>query len=275
MTPDTKKVAVVAIARNEEPFLDEWLLYHRLIGADHFFIYDDNIAPGLEEFLSPHKGYTTVIRWHDIHQNFSSLRSDRQTKAYTHAAEHLLTGYQWAAFIDIDEFIVLDKHRNLKEFIVSLKKTRIITLDWHIFGHNGHYENPTRPITSALTRRKLSPAKTWKCIARCDTIMGFGTPHLCKRTRGHRTEAGDSAHINHYMCRSFTNWMSRPDRGEACDVPLDPTNNWKRTKEGCLRRFVTDVALDWNEHVDEYMLKFKPELERAIRTINGTRKKRK
>ena len=76
------KIAVVAIARDEKSFMDEWLLYHRLVGIDHFFIYDDDPIPGLQEFLQPHESYTTVIRWHDKHQAFPGKRGNRQTQAY-------------------------------------------------------------------------------------------------------------------------------------------------------------------------------------------------
>ena len=287
------KIAIVAMVRNERPFMDEWLLYHRLIGTDHFFIYDDDLTPGLEEFLSPHKEYTTVIRWHGVHQDFTSLHGDKQTKAYTHATGHFLAGYQWAAFIDIDEFIVLDRHNKLDEFMASLGDAPEISLRRQLFGHNGHYENPQALVTSELTRRRLNPEPdcNGKSIIRCDTIAGFRSVHHCelkhkhqsKRRHKHRHQheqkqwterqpkSSDTAHINHYICRSFTRWMDRPDRGYACDV-IKPTA-WEFNKEGCLRMFVEAVAVDCNEHVDEQMLRFKPELEQAIETINEARKK--
>ena len=48
----TDRIAVVAIARDEKSFIDEWLLYHHLIGVDHFLVYDDDPNPGLKEFLT-------------------------------------------------------------------------------------------------------------------------------------------------------------------------------------------------------------------------------
>lgn len=264
---------MVAIARDEMPFMDEWLLYHRLIGTNHFFIYDDDLAPGLEEFLRPYSKYTTVIRWHGVHQDFTSLHGDKQTKAYTHATGHFLAGYQWAAFIDIDEFIVLDKHNNLDEFVASLGDAPEISLKRQLFGHNGHYEDPQGLVTSELTRRRLSleAEGNGKCIVRCDEIAGFKSVHHCELKHRHRLESSNTAHINHYICRSFTRWMSRPDRGYACDV-IKPTA-WEFNKEGCLRMFVETLAVDWNEHIDEHMLKFKPQLEQTIKAIHETREK--
>ena len=47
------KVAVVVIARDEKPFLDEWLVYHRRLGVDHFFVYDDEPDLSISGFLKP------------------------------------------------------------------------------------------------------------------------------------------------------------------------------------------------------------------------------
>ncbi len=33
-------ICAVAIVRDENPFLDEWIAYHHLLGIDHFFLYD-------------------------------------------------------------------------------------------------------------------------------------------------------------------------------------------------------------------------------------------
>jgi hypothetical protein len=284
---NSEKIAIVAIVRDEEPFLDEWLLYHHLfVKVDHFFVYNDNPAPGLQDFLQPHAEYATVTGWHDQHQNFSSPRGDRQTKAYLHALGHHLPEYRWVTFVDVDEFIVLKKHDDVKSFLASLGNAPAITLNWHKFGHCGHYENPRGLVTAKLTRRKLLPSVSYKNITRCDAIRDIQSAHRCALKHGRPIDANgktfrskiypgitDAAHINHYMCRSFSHWMNRANQGYTCDVPKLPENTWRDTKEGCLRKFVEEVALDWNEHVDEEMLKYKPTLEREVEAIRQIRDK--
>ena len=258
----TDKIAVVAIARDEKPFMDEWLLYHRLIGVDHFLVYDDDPNPGLQEFLNPHREYTTVLRWYD-----PKTVGTQQLLAYRDALNYRLSDFQWVAFIDLDEFIVLDKHANLKEFIASLGDASAARIIWHRFGHNGRYDDPTL-VTAELTRRKLLPCTNrWKSLTRCDAIANITCVHNCDLKQGYSFEVTDAAHINHYMCRSFTRWMNRPERGDANDLLLTTKNAWKHTKRGCLRKFVERVALDWNEHEDKSMLKFKQSLEQAITAI--------
>jgi hypothetical protein len=44
---------------------------------------------------------------------------------------------------------------------------------------------------------------------------------------------------------------------------------WRLTEESCLRKFVTTVAFDKNEFVDEYMLKFKDDIESGIKKMRN------
>lgn len=43
-------VAIVAIARNEGQYINEWIEYHASLGFDHFYIFDNSF--GNEERLS-------------------------------------------------------------------------------------------------------------------------------------------------------------------------------------------------------------------------------
>ena len=47
-------LAVVAILKNEAPYVKEWLDYHLLAGADHFFLYDNESPDNLKEVLQPY-----------------------------------------------------------------------------------------------------------------------------------------------------------------------------------------------------------------------------
>ncbi|HTH82998.1 MAG TPA: glycosyltransferase family 2 protein, partial [Mucilaginibacter sp.] len=60
---DTQTICCVAILKNEQRFLDEWLVYHKMIGIDHFFLYDHEREQKLKDFLTPHADYLTVINY--------------------------------------------------------------------------------------------------------------------------------------------------------------------------------------------------------------------
>jgi hypothetical protein len=265
------KVAVVAIVRGEKPFLDEWLVYHRLLGVDHFFVYDDEPDLSVGGFLKPHFPHVTVVPWFERHRNLPGR--NKQTKAYTHALANGLGLFEWVMYLDVDEFLLLKRHSTIQEFLSGFDRSvSSVSLNWMVFGHNGFYEDPPGLVTSALTKRMLLPSSRCKSISRCADIVRVESAHRVVLGRGSRVGATGSAFtesqanpgdvdvacVNHYQCRSFSRWMGRFDRGFAADDPVGmyPVNDWKRSREGCLRQFVTVVAAKHNEIVDPTMLKY-------------------
>jgi len=267
-------LAIVTTVRDEKPFMDEWLLYHKMIGADHFFLYDDEPGLPLEAFCAPHQGYVTVTPLHGLSKKLPG--ECRQNQAYTHALNQFLGKYKWVAFIDVDEFIVLRQHENLEDFLLSLDKdTHAVSLCWRMFGHCGFYKDPKGLVTANLVRRKRETDARVKTISKCDSISSFVSQHWAELKEGRRIEISDEiAHVNHYQCRSFGRHMARVDRGDCTFTGEgnDPTTipkglQWKLDKEACLRYFVEKVALNHNELIDDHMLKYKPALEEAIKNL--------
>jgi hypothetical protein len=263
-------ICVVAILKDEERFLDEWLAYHRLIGVDHFFLYDDAAEQPLRALAARHAEYVTVVDWSK--DDLSLAGDTRQLRAYVHALGLLPPDCSWVSFIDGDEFIVLRKHASLRDFLAAFGRFGSVRLNWHVFGHNGHFDDPEGLVTAALTRRMAAPSIRTKSITRPQLIRGIGNAQWCHLRRGwkHADANGrrhtdvlypgktDVAHVNHYQCRSFRNWMSRVERGDVSfdreNVP--PEHRWRLYEDECLRQFVETVAKDKNERVDEYMLRW-------------------
>ena len=45
------KIAVCAIFKDEAPYLLEWLAFHKMIGVDLFFLYDNDSSDGGSELI--------------------------------------------------------------------------------------------------------------------------------------------------------------------------------------------------------------------------------
>ena len=43
--------SLCAIAKNEDHYIEEWLCFHRAVGVQHFFIYDNDSVKSLRELL--------------------------------------------------------------------------------------------------------------------------------------------------------------------------------------------------------------------------------
>jgi hypothetical protein len=260
-------VCMVAILKDETPFLAEWICYHRLLGVDHFVLYDNDWNLPLKDYLAPLRDWVTVVDWPGDHAKKPG--SACQTSAYMHALMRIRGAYRWVAYLDGDEFIVLRKHRTLPEFLLSFREAAAVYLNWYQFGHNGYFNDPSGLLTSALTRRHRTASSQFKAITRVDAIQSIWTPHFCVLQDGLAPvdangrafspevypEKTGVAHVNHYRCRSFSRWMARAKRGDAMGRKhLNPPDLWRLDEAGLLRQFVEVVAKEDNELVDEYML---------------------
>ncbi|HTH82121.1 MAG TPA: glycosyltransferase family 92 protein, partial [Mucilaginibacter sp.] len=255
-------------------FLDEWLVYHKMIGIDHFFLYDHEREQKLKDFLTPHADYLTVINYWETGVE-AEQQQDAQDYAYTHALNNYIKPYNWVVFLDADEFLVFKAHSSVKEFLLDFKNEVSISLNWHMFGHNGFFNDPTRLITSSLNRRMLWPFSDVKTITKTDAIAAINNPHYCELKYGIRVDANKRpyvdevyegktqvAHVNHYHCRSFKTWMKRAERGHA-NYSLKPYF----TVESCLRLFA-ELTRDKNEHVDDFMLQYAYTINKQINHLN-------
>lgn len=277
------------MAKDEDPFVDEWLAYHRLIGVDHFYLYDNDSRTQLRAVVAPHAAYVTVIDWPGQHADLpgreprgptSHLRNN-QTKAYEDSLRHLRE--EWVAFIDLDEFIVLRRHATIQGFLAAFTDAGAVRLSWHYFGHDGHFETPEGLVIATHLRRRVEPARMHKSISRAKAILSIPNAHDCVLARPHDRAVDANgrpyspggypaktavAHVNHYPYRSFRDFMRRAERGEAAftreTAPAD--QRWRFEAEGRLRKFVED-ARDMNELVDEYMLRFVEPIRAHLRGI--------
>jgi glycosyltransferase involved in cell wall biosynthesis len=280
---DGNNVAIVAILRDEGPFLKEWIAYHHVIGVDHFFLYDHSSNLSLRKLFSRQAAYITVFDWPDDHV-LSFPRNKRQTSAYNDSIQYVKGAYQWVAFIDGDEFVVLRRHENLKVFLASFpKETGAVFLNWHIFGHNGYYEDPPELVIKALTRRMVIPSVQSKSISRVDSVTYMKTAHEpCLKGDWKIFDANgknfnkdiypgktEIAHINHYVCRSFKRWMNRIKRGNfGHDKENIPAHyKWRFNEELLLKKFVQTIAKNGNELVDDFMHRFEKPVQEAIEKL--------
>ena len=100
--PPRRLAAVLATARNEGPYLLDWIAHHRTVGFEHVVIYSNDNDDGSDDLLGrlAELGEITWVR------NELSPVSRAQWKAYGHAFKVLpdLVDYRWTMVLDIDEY---------------------------------------------------------------------------------------------------------------------------------------------------------------------------
>ncbi len=91
-------LAIVAILKNEGPYLKEWLDYHLLAGVDHFYLYDNESPDNQAEVAKPYVEAGLV-------DYFPLPGKSMQFVAYNDAVKRFKFQCRYMAFIDGDEFI--------------------------------------------------------------------------------------------------------------------------------------------------------------------------
>jgi hypothetical protein len=228
-------LCVCAIARQETPYLLEWIAYQRLIGADSIIIYDnghDAQGRAILGTLARH-GVIEHIPWsgHFAH--------GPQVPAYDDALNRLRGQAEWVLFIDLDEFLVLPGHENLPAFLDGMSDSDGIWFPWLIFGSGGQDKPRPEPMIERFRHRQmiddgmLTPVKSVvrpdRTVAahihvhRIDTqaytnplgeqayeLSSDGGRRSSQKARGHSV-----ARIHHYMTKSQAEWQAKVARGRA------------------------------------------------------------
>ena len=133
---DRRSLAVCAIFKNEAPYLLEWIAWHRVIGFDRFVLYDNGSTDGGAELIrhSPLADRVTLIHW---------PQRPGQLSAYRHFIDIFAPAYEWAAFIDLDEFILPLGDNTLRDTLGRCGQASAVLVNWRVFGPAGH-EEPCR-----------------------------------------------------------------------------------------------------------------------------------
>ncbi|KAI5077686.1 hypothetical protein GOP47_0007510 [Adiantum capillus-veneris] len=90
-------LCVCSLVWNGAKFLKEWIMYHSSLGAQRFFLYDNNSDDDIENVLESLRSYN-VSR-----HPWPWLKT--QEASFSHCAVRASSQCKWVAFIDLDEFI--------------------------------------------------------------------------------------------------------------------------------------------------------------------------
>jgi len=216
------KIAIVCIAKNEELYIQEWINYHLKLGFDDVFIYQNN------------------WRWTHEQENVIKIELDgdvQQRIAYNNFIKNNLNIYDWAAFFDVDEFLVLKKHKNIKEFVQQYSEYTSIAINWVLFGDN-NIENTIDDFSllKRFTKRQKNINFHVKCIVKLteNVVMDIHNTNNnwidtnYKIGKGSFNYYGDDtiAQINHYFCKTRSEFQKKCDRGRA-----DTSNHLRTMKD--------------------------------------------
>lgn len=235
------KAAVVAIARLENPYINEWCRHHINLGFNMIYIYDnsyddeEHIDGVIEQDI---KNKVTVIPAYN--------KKSYQKSAYNDSYNKFGSLYDFIMYIDIDEFLVLKKHNTIQEYLkyITEKTPNVenIKIHWDIYDDNNIIERDIKiPVMESFTRRGtfgdcISHNFVTKSIVKCGIedlifnhvhfpivtnrkliiVNGDGEIIDNRNNQIVRPRAISTSCINHYVTKSISEYMSQKlKRGDA------------------------------------------------------------
>jgi hypothetical protein len=247
-------LTVCAIVKDESPYLEEWIEYHRLLGVEHFYLYDNDSLIPVSETLCRQisDGYVSVKQVHGREQQLGTYN--------IHSREHRGEAV-WTAFLDVDEFITPRWMNDLPELLREFEAFGGLVINWQVFGGGGHATRPDDMTIASYSRRlPIDHAVNHhvKTIARLEDIRFWPNPHRPVMSNGvfPVNEAGigivgpfappstQRVQINHYYTRSAAEWSSKVSRGRA-----DTHTSTRTQDEGLL---ISAAAVEIDELADRF-----------------------
>lgn len=228
------KVAICAIFKNEAKYLKEWIEFHKIVGVEHFYLYNNNSTDNYQTVLKKYidDGIVTLIQWE---------KNQAQMEAYRDCVLNFANDTEWLGFIDIDEYVVPKKTDDIYSFLKGFSKNRpAVLIYWKIFGTSGFNERDTSRCVAEdfvscwpkyvdigkcflNTKYHLDDSKKRNAGLHHRLYTKYGLIHFPpvnefdKIVIGTRNVASSEfpIQINHYFTKSYSEYVEKMAKGDV------------------------------------------------------------
>ena len=223
-------LSIVCIAKNEGPYLKEWIEYHKLIGVERFYFYDNGSTDNTKAILDPYIKNGKVIYKYIEGKGL-------QDKVYADAAFRYSSQTRWMAVIDLDEFIVPKEKDDLREFLGEYENYPGLSINWVCFDSSGHDKKPTAHgglVTANYTRvrkdynhlmnREIKTIHDPASVTLISHHFAFYTNFGLAVDENFewvdwgpysKRHLSNKIQVNHYMTKSKEEFLAKVNRGRA------------------------------------------------------------
>ena len=262
------ELSACAMFQNEAPFLKEWIEYHRMLGVEHFYLYNNSSTDDFHAVLDPYVK-AKIVELKDWPSPADKDWTPYQHSAIWDAITISKDKTKWLAMIDIDEFIVPHYTESLIQFLKPYDKMPGIAgvvINWQMFGTSGVWEIPDNMLMiECLTHKAI---KTWGHNQNQKSIV---KPKYCNGHWihygnfipgwGHRQSLNcgpwphiDEIQVNHYWLRN-EKWM------REVKAPRRARYEGAEWSEAVIQSYIEQTSTD----IDISIQRFVPALKQRLK----------
>ena len=219
-------LTVCAIAKNEGAYFQEWIEWHKNLGVEKFYIYDNESSDNTREILTPYieSGLVEYVFWQGKKQ---------QLPVYDNCLDKHRLEARWIAVIDLDEFIVPIKDKTISDFLKRFEDFSAVEINWLIYGSGGtkekqagtvmerfkHHSLPNH-ILNRHVKSILNPRRVFSMIGAHETARISGCAvdsHKEPITKNFRDREPQHnvIRIHHYAVKSYEEFLEKRVRGSV------------------------------------------------------------
>ncbi|MCI0590637.1 MAG: glycosyltransferase family 2 protein [Gammaproteobacteria bacterium] len=227
------RIGVCTCAKDERPYLREWVSHYRRLGFDFIFVYDNGSGDSSIALLEKMAGDDLkIIEWP------TATGKSPQLSAFEDCARLAASTCDFLAFFDADEFLVEQSKGLLRDLLDKIDDSIDgILVNQRIVGSNGAKAYRPLPVVQrfpAVTTERYPENKWVKSIVRPRSVQKFGNPHIPTITGDGRFVNGAGKRIlksqldldgklsfidhsglalNHYILKSYEEYLWKRARG--------------------------------------------------------------
>jgi hypothetical protein len=268
------ELAIAAIMKNEAPYIKEWIEFHRWLGVEKFYLYDnestDNTCQMLKEYME-----AGIVEY----TYFPGKGVSNQIRSYADAVRRFRNDTKWLAVIDLDEFIVPVSKSKITDVVNELqaelwqkkhKKLFGIAIHWVQYGYSGHYKKPKGLVIENF-RKNCGAVMHMKSIFNPRAAfftaplsvhtpvyldLGFGYNESGEKHPWEAPVSAEMIRINHYVTKSYEEYSKKIARNQT---------GFPETKN-VLPEYDSNYL---SEYEDSIMDKYVPALKQVIAKETG------
>lgn len=220
-------LTVCAVFQDEDFYLKEWLEFHKIVGVQHFYLYNNLSTDSYLTILRPYieSGEVDLFDWPVQTTSEADYLKNLQLPVYNHALTIAKQTSRWIAFIDLDEFLFPSVHPNLIEMLKEYEAIAGLAVNWQNYGTSGLEKLPEGGLIIEnliyKAEKEYIRNRIVKMIVQPQFVKAINNPHFFEYEEGYfaadssknRLVPGmmhpvviDTVRINHYWSGTY-DWL--------------------------------------------------------------------
>ncbi len=180
-------LAITAIFRDEASYLKEWIEFHRLVGVQHFYLFNHLSKDNYLSILTPYikEGIVSLMNL-SYEPKTAENWNGFQWAVYSNITKQLKDTVEWLIIIDSDEFLYPVKDTDLKQVLQNYDNYASISINWRIFGSSNVQKTQDNELMiERLVMRDKTPDLHVKSIVKPRYVETFNNPHFAVLSPGY------------------------------------------------------------------------------------------